>query len=1388
MQDRIQLKREEVVGDGVALSDINPITNTKSVDDESTGASLDITIERIWAAINNRLTRIVNSVNGRDGVVVLSAEDVGLGNVSNISFSDIKDWVIEEIMQQFGFKHLHVFEDYAEFTTTMNTWAADKARANTSFYVKEGNILDANQSALPIIGYLEWDEGSNANIPHTKEINAVQFSDNSIIYNESVNGKNFNGGGIAVNIWRGEDALKLYVNDGQTIDTMPKNQSGLYIDKSKIAPKIYYFDCVYGTGVADPNAFIYADDQSVSPPPLNDVAIKINGETLSNASDHQGYFYTPRTFKINDIIITNFSDKDCRDAATGVVPAELDSLLLNREACIGQVTSIGGTPSRPLYEVNFTTLKPNVGMGLKNYSIHTGAGDTEGTILGIDLMIGTIIPGADNDNISGLNVFTSPNRSNPRISESKVHHTVTPIGDRASDANSSPSYNSLFISPDFSLNVIPYDTFGATSGTAAEFNPIKNWPTKVPELSTVSSQSFLGVNLLKKITIDPDGGAYNMSGLKILTDMDAVSNATLGKSDNDTEDKLYTSIDPSRPGELRGISGGLAVNVGKFLEIGGHVGDDAGDGYDKNHYYDGGKVNVRVYPQHFDDTDNRLKVKLSHYTKLDGTEPNMFIGGGLAYSVGFDLPSYPDAKCTSGIAINRGLGLRMSRYNIRGEIPEDYYYNLLTEEPANFDATNYYKLVDGEYVQGSAGEAWAVDTWYYRGDNEVEDHGFLAASVVDPLFLPDDFDDSYEPDDPDDPYSSKHEQIMSTYGGLRYMLGPPHGANSQSSIGLRVNTYESPYGHELRLGQRAIGINEDNVVGLQLYRESDSPSLDSNPLIIKGWDEASLYKYVKMPWMTNIVYVNTLVDLEATADPSVNDNTHFSEYPSQYKYTPVVPVTNGVPPIITYHDWPSAGIYYMINDSSYTEVTVVGKGTLLEPYKPIYEDNKYFTRSDISPSYVRRTDTIYYVKETQHRYIWNPTDNEYQRMFVELNDEAALDELTPNKNKAYIILTMNTVQHKIWGKLVQWQEANPVHIPFSHIHGTDPPEYDDSKAINATTASYILSYYASKAISNHPKGYFIASDNQFHYGPSASSEIIPASEGVPYEDIATKLLYKYDGSSYKTIDLINGENITQYDLAPADVNQDGHINAIDASIVLSYYAIRSTGDSAFPAYLINDPNTTERDLFAYYLKTYENVEERLTSDYVTMRETDENGSFIPGLDININEHQGLTTVLQGDIKKAVSVKLFDPSAGYETTDKYAYLKRGGLRFTTDGYLSVRVNHLNTYDATSLDGRDASDVNSQDADGKSLENAGTKGLMIYGDNVLGIQLSSSGASDNGELYFDEYGNLRAHATGGGGGELLTITDGTNTITYNGSTAQTITLGPGLMIEPDPTPNP
>ena len=303
--------------------------------------------------------------------------------------------------------------------------------------------------------------------------------------------------------------------------------------------------------------------------------------------------------------------------------------------------------------------------------------------------------------------------------------------------------------------------------------------------------------------------------------------------------------------------------------------------------------------------------------------------------------------------------------------------------------------------------------------------------------------------------------------------------------------------------------------------------------------------------------------------------------------------------------------------------------------------------------------------------------------------------------------------------------------------------------------------------------------------------------GRIYEDLSTpapRMLYKWAGGELGYVSWMNKndghDQITREDLLACDVNHDGYINAIDASLCLKFYAIMSSPSSKeafFPASLINDPNATYRDFFAEYIKKVCGFEEVEQPGFKVIRKTDDDGSYVPGLNIDINEYQGLTTILNGDIQKSVSVKLFDTSAGCDMDAVDARYKRGGLRFTTGGYVSVRINNSSAYNATTPKGRGDSDLN-QPKEGDVLLENGSKGLMIYSDNVLGIQLDTKGSSDNGQLAIDEDGSLRIspnYSGGGGGGEYLTITDSaSHSVQYNGSTAINITLGPGLMLEDDP----
>ena len=193
MNDRVQLKREETVGDDVVLSDINPKTNTQSIDDSVSGDSLDKTLDRMWQSINNKLSRIVNSVNGRTGVVVLSPEDVGLDQVDNVSLSDIKKWVINRLTQEFNNKRIALFDTLNDVRTYISD--NDESHKDKPFYSHHG--FDGDDRAY--IGYIWWDEGKRTLDETHMVIDTVGRTDNSIIYNEEINDRNLSGGGIGIN-------------------------------------------------------------------------------------------------------------------------------------------------------------------------------------------------------------------------------------------------------------------------------------------------------------------------------------------------------------------------------------------------------------------------------------------------------------------------------------------------------------------------------------------------------------------------------------------------------------------------------------------------------------------------------------------------------------------------------------------------------------------------------------------------------------------------------------------------------------------------------------------------------------------------------------------------------------------------------------------------------------------------------------------------------------------------------------------------------------------------------------------------------------------------------------------------------------------------------------
>ena len=154
---QVQMKREEYVGADVVLEDVIPKTATDAVQDPTNGNNLAETLNAIWAAINNKLSRNVNSVNGRTGVVIITAADVGLENVDNVSTDDLKSWVINLVAEQFHNKHLILVDTKADIDNILDT--GDTKYDGVSFVAS--HLTDDPDDHTMVIGYFFTDNNNS---------------------------------------------------------------------------------------------------------------------------------------------------------------------------------------------------------------------------------------------------------------------------------------------------------------------------------------------------------------------------------------------------------------------------------------------------------------------------------------------------------------------------------------------------------------------------------------------------------------------------------------------------------------------------------------------------------------------------------------------------------------------------------------------------------------------------------------------------------------------------------------------------------------------------------------------------------------------------------------------------------------------------------------------------------------------------------------------------------------------------------------------------------------------------------------------------------------------------------------------------------------------------
>lgn len=236
MDNKVQLKEQELVGQEVQLVDIYPRTDTSSIEDPATGYSLDVRLEHIMEIINNKLTRVVNSVNGKTGVVVLDGSDVGLGKVDDVSFEEIKDWVIEEFNTLYHIKRFRIFSTYHELDQFVEDDDPDKQ--DVAFIVKEWNPderLGDDADYRPWVGITIGKENQNIyDLDYNAiPINLIKGTNDALVYKNGIL------------------SLKLSNYDDNPLWILGKNQlndpdsAGLNIDWRSIMHKMKYMKGFY---------------------------------------------------------------------------------------------------------------------------------------------------------------------------------------------------------------------------------------------------------------------------------------------------------------------------------------------------------------------------------------------------------------------------------------------------------------------------------------------------------------------------------------------------------------------------------------------------------------------------------------------------------------------------------------------------------------------------------------------------------------------------------------------------------------------------------------------------------------------------------------------------------------------------------------------------------------------------------------------------------------------------------------------------------------------------------------------------------------------------------------------------------------------------------------
>ena len=644
-EKKVQLKEQEIVGQEVVLSDIYPKTDTTSIVDDATGIPLDVKLDYLAELINDKLTRVVNSVNNRTGVVVLDAEDVGLGNVDNISFAEMKEWIQKAITNAFGNKHVFLFENYSELQAFLQQ--NQEVHLYAPFYVECWDLEDdaGDHEYRGAIGYF-LKKNDTLNEVH-RFINTIGHnSDGCLAYTKG--DLNVQLSPISDNlIWKPEPSgslAGLMVNYGQTGEQLYMYEFMYHIPQSEDGDTQVHPNL---DGVIELNDFIPAqedeDNYAWIKIYINDGGEIKNPKTVNDTSLPN---HLRGCFLFNDVRLRPTS-RDRNSTFRELIYVRNNLLHLWQNPNIPSIRYSDILQDDDKVCKKLILRSPMI--GILRYETNSSWGDTGRYILNFRTINATPSYGLKQDEINDscsdglLSIATTEHSGIQAVSHPYQYEYVTDqyvqslnlamnskfgqygLEDVFDETDVSSRKGGMYISTDASMCTYSYYDYGLTNPTATNnltSRNAANWFASTPYYLNTSNieehrgyldePTFVGINLVRGTNASTNQGSVPkfipLSGLKILDPADTNMSKHYGTNPNQKpfwwtdlglratsmQDKQHflseeTIADIDAYFSNMYITGGLMVNVGNGLEIVPQKVPSKGEDYNLE-----GKVSVRL--------------------------------------------------------------------------------------------------------------------------------------------------------------------------------------------------------------------------------------------------------------------------------------------------------------------------------------------------------------------------------------------------------------------------------------------------------------------------------------------------------------------------------------------------------------------------------------------------------------------------------------------------------------------------------------------------------------------------------------------------------------------------------------------------------------------------